>query len=464
LLALCGCVSVPLIALPQDTQSGTEIQLRGARGRLSQRQTNALLKQLAAQMPDASALQRHLVIEQQLAGSPLYTGNGVTILRDGPATFAAMAALIANAQHYLYLEYYTLEDVNLGGEPLEQLLLARHAQGVSVDVLYDSVGSLSTPSAFFDHLRDAGIAVREFNPVNPLSPHFALNERDHRKILLADGQLAILGGVNMSTSYESGSSEASGSSGTSGGSAASDGGALGEAPAQLSRDTWHDTDLRIDGPAVRELQRLFEQHWLDQGGVPAELALDAPSALPHGDQVVRIVGSYGGQIKPRYYGTLLSAIRSAQSRIWVNAAYFVPTHQEKEALERAARRGADVRLLLPSRSDSGPSLAVQHSHYSDLLRAGVRIYERDDGILHSKTVVLDGVWSIVGSSNFDHRSVLFNDEVDAVVIGNDTGQQLEHNFQQDLQHALPVDLAIWKRRPLLQKLREQFWKLWQPLL
>ena len=155
--------------------------------------------------------------------------------------------------------------------------------------------------------------------------------------------------------------------------------------------------------------------------------------------MVHIIGSQaGGRLSPRYYATLLSAIRAAESHIDVTAAYFAPTHQEKQALIRAARRGVLVRLLLPSHSDSPPALAVQHSHYRALLGAKVQIYERADGILHSKTVVTDGVWSIVGSSNFDHRSVLFNDEIDAVVIGKQTGAQLQQLFEQDL-HACAAD-------------------------
>jgi cardiolipin synthase len=161
---------------------------------------------------------------------------------------------------------------------------------------------------------------------------------------------------------------------------------------------------------------------------------------------------------------VISAIRNAESSIWITGAYFVPTHQEKEGLIAAARRGVDVRLLLPSRSDSGPALAVQHSHYEELLRAGVKIYERDDGILHSKTMVIDQVWSIVGSSNFDHRSVLFNDEVDAVVLGKETGERLAGDFKADLQHAQAVDPEQWRHRSALEHLRENFWRLWEQLL
>ncbi len=451
LLLLGGCVHVPSVPEPLNTDSGEQIQVRGARGALSQRATAALLSQLRAQAPDASALQRHLAIEQAVAGTPLYTGNRVTVLRDGAATFAAMFGAIRNAQHYLYLEYYIFQDVICDGVRLSDLLIDRRRAGIQIDVMYDGIGSMDTPDELFQRLQHAGIHVREFNPIR--SSPFSINRRDHRKILLADGQTAIIGGVNLSADYE----ERRGRhSPAPAGPAA--------APTPPGEQPWHDTDLQIDGPAARELQQLFAQHWLAQGAPADELVGEIGALSARGDQVVRIIGSTGGQLKPRYYATLISAIRSAATHIWITAAYFVPTLQEKRALIRAARRGIEVRLLLPSHSDSPAALAAQQSHYTELLQAGVQIFERSDGILHSKTVVVDGVWSIVGSSNLDHRSVLFNDEVDAVVISAATGAQLDRYFEQDLTHASAIDLARWKRRPLARKLSEQFWRLWQPLL
>ena len=442
---LTGCAQVPTMPEPASTGSATPIAVTGPRGPLSQRQTDAIIKRLAAQAPDAGALERHLSIEQLVAGTPLSAGNQVTVLHDGPDTFAAIFAAIHAAKRYLYLEYYILEEVQYNGEQLSDLLLARAREGVRIVILYDSVGSLSTPGAFFDRLTQAGIPVMAFNPLNPLTRHFAINDRDHRKLLLADGRIAVIGGVNLSADYES---------------------AFGSKAAP-AHEPWHDTDLQIAGPAVGDLKLLFEQHWQQQGGDAAALAAEGGGdrAEVQGDQVVRIIGSQAGQrLSPRYYATLLSAIRSTESRIDVTAAYFVPTHQESRALLRAARRGVQVRLLLPSHSDSSPALAVQRSHYSALLRAGCQVYEREDGILHSKTVVSDGVWSIVGSSNFDHRSVLFNDEIDAVVIGNRTGAELESYFDEGVSHAHRIDAQSWNQRPFSQRMRERFWRLWETLL
>lgn len=442
---LTGCVEAPVFdERLVTTHSASEIEIMGARGPLSKKQSKAVLDRLAAQAHDAGALERHLAVEQAVAESPLYAGNAVRILRDGDQTFPAMFAAIHGAKHYLYLEYYIFEDVSCNGEQLSDVLLSKAREGVQIQIIYDGIGSITTSADFFAKLQAAGIQVVQFNPPNPLRSggHFSLNDRDHRKMLIADGALVIVGGVNLSSTYQS---------------------APGASVMPGAPDVWHDTDLEISGPVVVQLETLFQEHWREQGGPPTTPP-DAPAAGADGSEVVRIIGSAPRRLKSRYYVTVLSAIRNAENNIWMTQAYFAPTHREKEDLIRAARRGVDVRLLLPSHSDSSPAIYVQHSHYEALLRSGVKIYERNDGILHSKTMVVDGVWSITGSSNFDYRSVLFNDEVDAVVIGKNTGEQLSTLFATDLQHAAAIDLESWRKRSVFTRLREQFWRLWEKLL
>jgi cardiolipin synthase len=356
-----------------------------------------------------------------------------------------MFAAIHGAKRYLFLEYYIFEDVSCNGEQLSDVLIGKAQEGVRIQLIYDGIGSISTDTEFFARLQAAGIQVVQFNPPNPLHAggHFSLNDRDHRKMLIADGTQVIVGGVNLSSTYQS---------------------APGSSTVTSAQDVWHDTDLQISGPVVGQLEKLFQEHWREQGGPPMSTGDDSPPPNADGSEVIRIIGSAPRRLKSRYYVTVLSAIRNSEKNIWMTAAYFAPTHREKEDLIHAARRGVDVRLLLPSRSDSSPALHVQHSHYEALLRSGVKIYERNDGILHSKTMVVDGVWSITGSSNFDYRSVLFNDEVDAVVIGKDTGEQLSTLFESDLQHAQAIDLESWRKRSIFTKIREQFWRLWEKLL
>jgi cardiolipin synthase A/B len=290
-----------------------------------------------------------------------------------------------------------------------------------------------------------------FNPINPLRPHHrSFNNRDHRKILVVDNRLAVIGGINMATTYESGPSGGLGSHQTD----SSD-----------QKPYWHDTDLEIAGPAVNELSKLFADHWQQQGGAPLVTMGSIDPAPAAGSEVVHLVGSSPSSgFVPRYYATVLSAVNAAERSVWLTAAYFVPTHQEKVALALAARRGVDVRLLLPSHNDSPASLAVQRSSYGRLLAAGVRIYERDGVILHTKSMVVDGVWSAIGSSNFDHRSVLFNDEVDAVVLGNATALGMEELFRSDLAQGHAIELSGWRHRSLIERLREVLWSTCTTLL
>ncbi len=438
-----GCATVPKV---DDTPTGpAATPIVGARGPLTAQQSKALLARITPEPGDAGVLARHLAIEQAVAETPLVAGNATRLLIDGEQTFAAMFAAIDSAHATINLEYYIFEDVLSGDRHLGDLLIAKHQQGVAINVIYDSYGSSATPREFFKRLTDAGIHVVEFNPVTPLNP-FRISNRDHRKILTVDGAVAIVGGINLSATYETGSAS----------------GGVPDKPGQH----WRDTDLEIKGPAVAQLQTLFLEHWAQEKGAALERNAYFPAVPARGGDLVRIIGSTPDKEIPRFYVTLLSAIRNAEKNVWLSAAYFVPTDQEEEDLIGAARRGLDVRLLLPSDSDSKMALAIGRSHYGYLLEAGVKVYEVQNQVLHSKTASIDGVWTAVGSSNFDPRSVVFNDEVDAVVLGGAVAQDFEKVFDADVAKATQIDRAAWRRRPVGERFMELFelssflWQNW----
>jgi cardiolipin synthase len=447
LLAAGGCASVPKVALPVAAPSfRPEIVTR--HGPLTVEQSRAILQKLSTEPGEAGLLRRHLATEEAIAEAPLIAGNRTKLLRDGPQTFRAMFGAIAGAKRDINLEYYIFEDVTYDGQQLGDLLIAKRRAGVAIHVIYDSFGSSGTPKTFFDQLMQAGIKLVSFNPVNPLESKvaYAPNNRDHRKILVVDGQVAIIGGVNLSTAYQSHP-------------LAKSGGATG-----TTQDQWRDTDLQIEGAAVAELQKLFLEHWSQQKGPALDSSAMFPANGPNGPAVVRVLGSAPSDGFQPYYVALLTAIRTAEKSVHITTAYFVPTPQEVEDLKAAAQRGVDVRLLLPGRSDSPLSIAVAHSHYGGLLEAGVEIFETHDIVLHSKTVVIDGVWSSIGSSNFDHRSVISNDEVDVVVLGSEAAQELEALFADDQAGARPIERNAWKSRPLWTRLKETLALTWEKLL
>jgi len=457
-----GCSTVPdvdeEIAEATSTTSPRPLIL-GADGTLSVAQANRALSDVATGPAADGLMQRHLAIEQAVAGTPLTAGNATRLLRDGDGTFAAVFEAIAQARHHINLEYYTLEDVEFSGRKLSELLLEKRRAGVAVNIIYDSYGSLNTPREFFETLKSAGVNLLSFHPVNPLeavAEGYSPNDRNHRKIMIVDGKVAIVGGVNLATYYQS---KTPGDGSGSRGAAENE-----QAPNKDELRNWRDLSVRIEGPAVAQLQGLFLGHWRGEDGPPLDQTDFYPKPKTAGDQIIRIIGSSPQQDYSRYYLTLVSAIRSAEQRIWLTTAYFVPTFEEKHALIAAAERGVDVRLMLPAISDASQAVAVAHSHYSDLLEAGVKIFEIDHVILHSKTVTIDSVWSAIGSSNFDHRSVLFNDEVEAVVLGRKTASELEKVFEQDQASAKQIKLEDWDERPVTERFTDFFQRSMQYLL
>jgi cardiolipin synthase len=459
-VGISACSSLPTFgpeAVQAASQAASAPVLDGARGPLSAAQSKAILDKLASRAPETGIFERHLAIEEAVVGSPLTIGNQAMLLQDGPATYRAMYAAIEAARNHINLETYILDDDEVGRR-FADALIAKQRQGVQVNLIHDSVGTLKTPKEFFKRLTDAGVRVLEFNPVNPASARkgWEINQRDHRKLLIVDGKVAFLGGINISSVYSSSSFMSRRSSGSSGSGSASG--------AEQGKDgkAWRDTHLRLQGPVVAEYQRLFLGTWKKQKGPP--LADDRnyfPVLEPVGKLVVRAIGSSPDEPYSLIYATLLSAIGAADTRVHITMAYFAPDPQFLAALEDAARRGVQVRLILPSQTDSWLIFHAGRRFYDQLLRAGVKVYERRGVILHSKTAVIDGVWATVGSTNLDWRSFLHNDELNAVVLGADFGQQMEAMFQQDLAASQAITLEDWKRRPLKDRVKETFAGIWE---
>lgn len=394
---------------------------------------------------DTDALQQQYDLQRGLSASPIVFGNAVTLLPSGADAFQAIFKAIGGARDSINLEYFILADVQSNGVHLSDLLLDRLRAGVNVNMIYDSFGSKDTPGTFFDALRTAGAKVVEFNPINPLATRvgWSPNDRDHRKITVVDGRVGFTGGVNLDKVYENPPSAGV------------------PADGDTSHAYWRDTAVRIEGPAVADLQRLFFETWKAQKAPPADAADYFPTLARQGVQTVRIIGSSPGRSEPLYYASLLTAARSARRRVWLCSGYFLPPHQERRELARIARSGIDVRIVAPAFSDVQSAVYAARAAYGDLLEAGVRIYEVTDAVVHAKLAVVDDTWTMIGSSNLDRRSVVFNNEVDAVVLGHDTAGQVEAVIQRYMQSARQVNLEKWNHRSIDERMRELEARVWE---
>jgi cardiolipin synthase len=446
LCASCGlvvaCSSLPQIpAQPATTASP---RLVGASGELPPERSMAILDAIERRSGGSEVLARHLSIEESITDLPLVVGNRVTLLQDGPATYKAMYVAIRAARDHINLETYILEDDEIGRQ-LADLLVEKRAQGVEVNVIYDSVGSIATPESFFERLRNHGVNVVQFNPVVPVDAKrgWEVNQRNHRKLLIADGKVAFTGGINYSGVYSGGSFRRPS-----------------RRPASAGVP-WRDTHVRIEGPVVAEFQKLFLQTWVVQKGPSLHDRQYFPAVERKGTQIVRVIATAPDTRPSFLYLTLISAIGHAERSIHLTNAYFVPDPQLVQALKAAAGRGVDVRLILPSHSDFWAPFHAGRSHYFELLTAGVKIYERQGALLHAKTGVIDEVWSLVGSSNLDWRSFVHNYELDAVVLGPEFGAEMEAAFDLDLARSTRIELAAWNGRSLASRARELAARIWE---
>jgi len=441
--ALGGCATLPDVDSWQRFGGAQQADSSKFRGPLTQAQADAVLAKLVRKGDDSDILERQAALEEAVAGTPLVPGNEAVLLHDGPEAYQAIFEEIERATDHVNIEFYTI-DAEDTGRRLAEVLLRKRAQGVAVNMIYDGVGSIGTPREYFDQLRKGGVNVVEFNPVNPLTAAtgWRLNHRDHRKVVIVDGKVAFTGGINISGVYSGGSVRSeSRSEGTAAG--------------------WRDTSVRIAGPAVADMQRLFLANLKKYSKDPVEERNWFPEVKPQGRHPVRVIGSSPGDAVPAIFVTLVSAIRNAARSVHLTMAYFAPDPQTLDALKGAAARGVEVQLILPSYTDFRPILYAGRSHYTGLLEAGIEIYERQERLLHAKTIVIDGIWATVGSSNIDWRSFLHNEELNVVILGQDFGRQMEESFRRDLARSKRIALEDWQRRSIASRIMEATARVWE---
>jgi len=446
LLTLAGCASLPRfegVYQRLDVEKEKPPKIIGPHGQLSPEITKKIMERLKEHAGPTDLLDRHIALIESIGGSPLVAGNKVTLLIDGPATYAAMFKAIENAKDHINLETYIFEDDEVGRR-FADLLLEKQSEGVQVNLIYDSLGCLNTPNAFFERLRKGEIQTLEYNPVNPAKARkgWLLTHRDHRKILIVDGAVAFTGGVNISRVYSSSSLSA------------------GEYEKKLE-GAWRDTHVQIEGPAVAELQKLFLDTWAREKGPELPKRDYFPALKREGSDLIEVVGSTPGQENRITYIMYVSAFVYAQNFIHMTNPYFVPDKQTLKALADAAERGVDVKIILPGISDEATVFYAGRSHYTHLLKSGVKLYERRPAMLHAKTAVIDGIWSTVGSTNMDLWSFLRNDEVNVIILGGDFAAEMEAMFEKDIEESHQIRLEQWEKRPLSERAREWLARLLQ---
>jgi cardiolipin synthase len=399
---------------------------------------------------DAREVAKRVDARSPAASLPM-DGNGAEILVDGPKAHQAMFDAMERTRDHINLQTYILEAGEIG-EELARVVERKAGEGAKINILYDSLGSIATPREYFEQLRAAGAAVCEFNPVNPVRAKLGwrLNNRGHRKILVVDGRVAFTGGINMSSTYSSGSG--------------SNRKPQDVKPGEESERGWRDTHVRVEGPVVERFQRLFLDSWALQQCGPIPGAHYFPPLGPHGDLVMRVLSSDPAAERSEMFDALLAAIDEATHRVWLTFGYFVPDPHTVQALINAARRGIDVRMILPGISDFWAPLHAGRSHYDVLLGAGVRIFELHHALLHAKTAVIDSRWASIGSTNLDWRSLVHNYEADLVVHDTGFARELEKQFELDLQGATEVIPDVWERRGPVDRIKEWFARQWEYLL
>lgn len=366
--------------------------------------------------------------------------NKVQILLNGEQKFPEVLNSLRNAKNHIHIEYYIYEDDEIGNA-IKEVLIAKAAEGVQVRLIYDDFGSRSIRNKVVPELIAAGVQAYPFYKVLFIALANRLNYRNHRKIIVIDGCIGFTGGINVSDRYINSSSH----------------------PNQVY---WRDTHVKISGAGAHYLQYLFICDWnfcADEELEPQRNFFCEPEG-PNGNAVVQIAASGPDSDNPTILFSLLQAIGMAEEEILITTPYFIPGESLLDALVVAALSGVKVVLLVPGQSDSALVAAAARSYYSELLKAGVEIYQYQKGFIHAKTLVTDRRLSVIGTANMDNRSFELNFEVNSVIYDTETAEEMTSIFNKDLEDALKINSDDWDKRPLYKQLPEKLSRLLSPLL
>lgn len=369
---------------------------------------------------------------RRIDDAPILPGNRVDAFFRGENAFEAMGQAIDAAREEVLVESYILKDDSTGHAFLDAVGRAA-ARGVAVRVLADAWGSLTTRRSFWKEMKRRGVEARLFNP---LFPHLLFQPfRDHRKILVVDRRVAFTGGMNIADEYGSGIGSSTG--------------------------PWRDTHARVEGPAAWELAVVFSEAWRRAGG---SLEFDPLSPPTAAGASILVLDSRPGRGYEETASALAAIVGAAREKVWITNAYFAPRARAVRVLGAAVRRGVDVRLLLPGKSDVPLVRHAGHGYFRALLRLGVRVFEYGDAILHAKTLVADDFVSVVGSTNLDFRSFHFNAEANVVILDAPTGRAFADAYREDLTRSLEIDADNWTKRRRLHRIGDNLARRLGPLL
>ncbi|HEY0512346.1 MAG TPA: phospholipase D-like domain-containing protein [Thermoanaerobaculia bacterium] len=395
------------------------------------------VERLASELPQGIEDPGFELLLRRIDGAPFLGGNEVEVYFNGRAAFSAMRDAVRAAQREILLESYIFRDDSTGRQFLTEIQAAA-GRGIKVRVLADAVGSYETKAEFWQEMESHGIEFFLFHPL--FKSLWYQPFRDHRKILVVDREVAFTGGMNIGEEY----------------------GSWRHRP--KAGETWRDTHVRVAGPAAWEMAVVFSEGWIHAGGAVFEIdPLPGEAAEAPGVRIL-VLDSRPKRGQAESAAVMAAIAAAAQHSLWITNAYFAPGHRAIELLGEAVARGVDVRLLLPSKSDVPIARRAGHGYYGQLLKGGVRIFEYQPAVLHAKTLVADGLVSVVGSTNLDFRSFLFNAECDLLMMDAPTAALMEKAFLTDLEASAEIHLDDWRRRSWTRKLGDRVARWLSPVL